>query len=434
VLFFLHRISTYVAGPDYIALAIPLFFAFIGLEIVVARKQRRMVYHFADAITNLACGVSQQVTNLFMASGLLAVYVYVYEHGRLVTFNDGSVAPWLIAAFGVDFCYYWWHRLSHRVNFLWAVHVVHHSSEDFNLAVALRQEVLGDLTATPFYLVLALAGVTPLAVFTCRSLSLVYQFWIHTEIVGKLGPLDRWVNTPSAHRVHHAVNERYIDRNFAAVLMIWDRLFGSYEPEREVCVYGITKPLRSFNPLWAQVHHWMAMANVAAAAPSFWQGFQVFVRPPGWRPPWLLTTPLDAAPVSPQAVVKYEVAPRQGLNAYIGVQFALVAVATFILLMFGTRLSPWTRGALAVWTIASLWAWGALVEAKSWGLALEATRLLFGCLAGTVWMWSGGLPTRYMVPAFGVATSSMFWLFRMRALWSRPTSEISGCPEEAYQT
>ena len=141
-------------GLDYIAVAIPVFIALIGLEIAVARKQRRTVYHFADAITDLACGVSQQVAALFMAAGLFALYVYIYEHGRLVTFGKGSVAPWLIAAFGVDLCYYWWHRLSHRVNFLWAVHVVHHSSEDFNLAVALRQEVFGDLTAAPFYLVL----------------------------------------------------------------------------------------------------------------------------------------------------------------------------------------------------------------------------------------------------------------------------------------
>jgi alkylglycerol monooxygenase len=408
-----------VEGPDYIALAIPLFIALIGLELAVARKQRRTVYHFADAITDLACGVSQQVTSLFMAAGLFALYVYVYEHGRLVTFGKGSVAPWLIAAFGVDLCYYWWHRLSHRVNFLWAVHVVHHSSEDFNLAVALRQEVFGDLTATPFYLVLALAGVTPLAVFTLRSLSLIYQFWIHTEIVGKLGPLDRWVNTPSTHRVHHAVNKRYIDRNYAAVLMIWDRLFGSYEPETEACVYGLSKPLRSFNPLWAQVHHWVAMAKVAAAAPSFWQGFQVFVRPPGWCPPWLLTIRLDEAPIAPQTVVKYEVAPRQGLNAYVGVQFAVVAATTFTLLMFGARLSLWTRGALAVWTITSLWAWGALLEAKSWGVALEATRLLFGYLAGAVWMRSAGLPAHDMVPAFGVAVSSMCWLFRLCAAWSR---------------
>jgi hypothetical protein len=161
------------------------------------------------------------------------------------------------------------------------------------------------------------------------------------------------------------------------------------------------------------------MAKAASAAPSFWQGFQVFVRPPGWCPPWLLTTRLDKAPISPQTVVKHEVAPRQGLNAYVGVQFAIVAAATFTLLMFGDRLSLWTRGALAVWTIASLWAWGALLEAKSWGVALEATRLLFGCLAGAVWMRSAGLPAYDMVPAFGVAVSSMFWLFRLCAAWSR---------------
>ncbi|HEX4621628.1 MAG TPA: sterol desaturase family protein, partial [Myxococcaceae bacterium] len=263
-------------GPNPIALAIPLFFFFIGVELLVARRRRVRAYHFADAITDLSCGVTEQVVGIFPAAAVVALYVLVYDHWRLIHFSPSSLVMWAIAVLGVDVLYYWWHRLSHTVNFMWAVHVVHHSSEDFNLAVALRQAVLTDLTQTWFYLPLALAGVTPVAVFTVLSLSTLYQFWIHTELIGKLGPLDRWINTPSAHRVHHGVNPQYLDRNYAAVFMFWDRLFGSYEPEGEPCVYGISKPIRSFNPLWAQFHFWVEMWRVARAAPSLRTGLQVF--------------------------------------------------------------------------------------------------------------------------------------------------------------
>src|SRR4051812_7775689 len=160
---------------------------------------------------------------------------------------------WLVAIAGVDFLYYWWHRLSHRVNLLWAAHVVHHQSEDYNLAVALRQSVTTSATLFPFYALLAFAGVPPLQLAVSTSLSTLYQFWIHTELVPRVPWLERLLNSPSAHRVHHAINVRYLDKNHAATLMVWDRLFGTFEPETEAPVYGLTRPLASFNPVWSQL-------------------------------------------------------------------------------------------------------------------------------------------------------------------------------------
>jgi alkylglycerol monooxygenase len=399
-------------GPDYIALAIPLFFVFIGVEVWVARRRRRSVYHFADAMTDLACGVTQQVVVFFMAAALVAVYLYAYDHYRLITFADRSPFPWILAVVGVDLLYYWWHRLSHEVNFMWAVHVVHHSSEDFNLAVALRQAVLSDLGLTPFYLVLAFLGVTPLAVFTVRSVSTLYQFWIHTELVGKLGPLDRWVNTPSAHRVHHAINPRYLDRNYAAVFLVWDRLFGSYEPETEACVYGISQPLRSFNPLWAQTHYWVELWRIARKAPSLGQGLQVFFRSPGWHAPWMPTKP-PSGPVSPETFVRYQTPARPGLNLYVGLQFALVAVATFSLLMWGEQMALGVAVAIAAWVLLSLLAWGALFEAKSWGRSAEAIRLIGAPLLSAGVLWGAALPVYWAAPAVAVAAVSWVWLARV---------------------
>src|SRR5258706_12008134 len=227
-------------GPNYIALAIPVFVVSILAEIFIARAQRRTVHRFADVIANLSCGIFQQIGLVFLNFLLIAAYALVYQRDRLFDLSVSSVAPWLIAFIGVDFFYYWWHRLSHEVNFLWAAHVVHHQSEDYNLAVALRQAVLTHFTAVPFYLPLALAGVPPIVYATTHAFSTLYQFWIHTELVGKArGPVDWILNLPSHHRVHHAVNRQYLDKNYGATLIIWDRIFGTYIEEIEKPVNGI---------------------------------------------------------------------------------------------------------------------------------------------------------------------------------------------------
>src|SRR5438105_13686206 len=246
--------------PNPIALAIPFFFLLMGVELWVARRKGVKLYRFADAVVDLACGMTQQILLVFAVAVLAAGYVWLYQH-RLVTFREGSLWPWLIAFVAVDFIYYWWHRLSHQVNALWAVHVVHHQSEDYNLAVALRQAVFSVWTIWPLHLPLALLGVPPVTFLIVDSLSTLYQFWIHTELVKKMGWFEWLFNTPAQHRVHHAVNPRYLDRNYAATLCIWDRIFGTFEEEKEQPVYGLVTPLASFAPMWAQIHHFFDMAR-----------------------------------------------------------------------------------------------------------------------------------------------------------------------------
>ena len=162
---------------------------------------------------------------------------------------------WIGALLAYDFCYYWLHRAGHRVAVLWAAHVVHHQSEDYNLSTALRQTSSGFLFGWIFYLPLAVAGVPPLVFGTVALIDLLYQFWVHTQQVGKLGWFDRWFCSPSNHRVHHAVNERYLDKNYGGILIVWDRLFGTFaeEDDAEPCVYGTRAPLRSWNPVWANL-------------------------------------------------------------------------------------------------------------------------------------------------------------------------------------
>ena len=184
----------------------------------------------------------------------------------------------------MDFFYYWFHRWSHEVNAGWAAHIVHHQSEEMNLAVALRQSVFQGALSWVFYLPLALVGFPPAMFLTVSALNTLYQFWIHTRAIGKLGPLEWVLNTPSHHRVHHGRNPKYIDRNHAGSLIVWDRMFGTFQEEEEEPVYGITRPLASWNPVWANFHYWAELWRTARRATRLQDRFRIFWKPPGWRP------------------------------------------------------------------------------------------------------------------------------------------------------
>ena len=366
---------------DPIALAVPIFFLLIGLELLVARARGRRVYRFTDSFADLGCGVTQRVVLLLFEVALLAVYALLYEHGRVWTFAPDSPWPWVIAIVGVDLGYYWWHRLSHEVNVLWAVHVVHHQSEYYNLAVALRQAVLSPVTVMPFYLPLAVLGVPLLPFFIVNALSTLYQFWIHTELVDRMGVLERVINTPSLHRVHHGVNPEYLDKNYAATFICWDQLFGTLRREEAPVVYGVSHPLRSFDPVWAQVQPFWALWQAMRRAPSAREAIRFMLASPAWHPDWL--GPIDLRRgVDPEALPKYDVQPGRGVIRYVFVQLALVIVAAFALLTWHQALSPAALVVAVTWVLLSLVAGAALLEGRRWAVGLEVARV--GVLAGAV--------------------------------------------------
>jgi sterol desaturase/sphingolipid hydroxylase (fatty acid hydroxylase superfamily) len=347
----------------YIALAVPLFFALIGVELLAARlMKRKHLYRFSDAITDLSCGITSQVLVVFYAALLLSGYTWIYTHWRLHTFQTPWV-PWVIAFFGVDFIYYWWHRFSHEVNFLWAAHVVHHQSEDYNLAVALRQAVLTAWTAMPFYLPLAIVGVPPVVYGTIAAFSTLYQFWIHTQLVPKIrGPIDWIFNLPSHHRVHHAINPRYLDKNYAATLIIWDRLFGTYIEETEAPVYGITKPLATYDPVWAQVHYWFDMWKMSRVATDWRDKVFVWFASPAWKP-----RNVDHPPpkeVSPDTYHKFDPATTRARVAFVSIGFVLITVATFSVMMWNQQFPRWVLYVVVGAIVAVLWIFGRTLEGR----------------------------------------------------------------------
>lgn len=269
--------------PDPVNIAVPGFVLLVLAEMIVARFRERSRYEPLDTLTSLMLGLGSTVAGVISAGAVFALATWV---SRFRLFDIGWQWYWFVVAFVIDdLAYYVFHRSAHRVRWFWASHVIHHSSQHYNLSTALRQTWTGFFSlAFIFRLPLFLIGFPPAMVFFVGALNLVYQFWIHTEVIGRM---PRWfeavMNTPSHHRVHHATNPRYLDRNYAGVFIVWDRMFGTFEPEldEERPRYGVVHQLGSFNLLLAATHEWIGIARDVWRAP--WGAkFGYMWRPPGW--------------------------------------------------------------------------------------------------------------------------------------------------------
>jgi sterol desaturase/sphingolipid hydroxylase (fatty acid hydroxylase superfamily) len=359
---------------NLIILAIPVFFLLIAVEVIAARVQRRRYYALADSVADLGTGMIQQLLDVFARTALFAGYIYVYDRHRVATLDGGAAWVWAACFLGVDFFYYWFHRMSHEVNAFWAAHVVHHQSEEFNLTVALRQGALQGWFSWVFYLRLAVAGIPPLVFLTVNAASTLYQFWIHTRAIGTLGPLEYVLNTPSNHRVHHGRNPKYIDKNHGATLIVWDRLFGTYQKEEEEVVYGITTPLRSWNPLWANVQYWVDLAARARRAARPLDKLRLFLARPGWNPDDL--GGFQPAPeVGPDAP-RFHVEVPARVQVYVFAQFLVLLGATSVFLFRQDLFAPAARGAFALGVVASLVVLAGLLEGRRWARPAEVARVM----------------------------------------------------------
>jgi sterol desaturase/sphingolipid hydroxylase (fatty acid hydroxylase superfamily) len=267
--------------PNLIHLAIPAFITLVVLEAIFDAVMRRDLYERQDTFVSLAMGIGNVLVTLGSKAMIFAVFTFVHQFAIFDIPVTGW--SWVLLFFADDFSYYVMHRTSHECRFFWASHVVHHSSQRFNLATALRQTWTGSFFTFIFWLWLPLLGFAPIMVLTMQAISLLYQFWVHTELVRTMGPLEWVFNTPSHHRVHHASNGRYLDRNHAGTLIIWDRFFGSFEQERERCVYGLTRNIKSYNPVRIAFHEWLDIWRDVRNAPDWRARFMYVFGPPGWR-------------------------------------------------------------------------------------------------------------------------------------------------------
>lgn len=353
-----------------IVLATPIFFLLIGIEFFVARRRASRgtgpdAYRLSDTINSIGLGMLSQITAVL--TGLLRIGIYTACWSAFALFPKEDFwmqwYGWLLALVFYDFCYYWLHRFGHRSAVLWAAHVVHHQSQHYNLSTALRQTSSGALLGWIFYLPMAVAGVPPLVFGVVALIDLLYQFWVHTEQVGKLGWFDRWFCSPSNHRVHHAVNDRYVDRNYGGVLIIWDRLFGTFQEEDERCVYGTRSPLQSWDPIWANAEVYWALARDTWRTGRWSDKVRLWLKPPGWRPADLAV--LDPKPAFEiTRVHRYEPPASRGVQAFATAQFVALLAGTTVFLWYSDGLS---FGSAVVWLAAltaGLWATGAVLQGR----------------------------------------------------------------------
>ena len=404
---------------NYVLYAIPFFFVLIGLELLVDRWRGVSTYRLADSINSLSAGVLSQVSGLLTKGLGLLTYGFAVQHLALFELSAQQTWVWVLAFVLYDFCYYWNHRLGHERNVLWAAHSVHHQSEDYNLSTALRQTSSGFLFGWIFYLPLAVLGVPLLVFLTVAALNLLYQFWVHTRHVPKLGWYEWAFVTPSNHRAHHAQNAIYMDRNYGGVFILWDRLFGTFQEEldEEPVIFGVTTPLASWNPLWANLQFYVQLWRDATRAASWWDKLRIWFMPTGWRPADVAAKyPLSKPELS--QFVKFEVPLGRGQKIYAGVQFVLYLVGGTYLLAISESLSLGLLIASWAWVAFGLYSLGVWLENRPWARLLEVLRLLSSVPLLLALQQAALLP----VDAAGWSLLALYTLVSASWLWRLPMS------------
>lgn len=395
-----------------IVLSIPIFFILIGIELLIQRFSHKKLYRLQDALTNISCGITSQLSGLFLRILSIGAYQIVFQYFAVFTL-ERTWWYWLTLFLLVDLAYYWAHRMSHEVNLFWGGHVVHHQSEDYNLSVALRQSSFQVVWTFAFSLPIAVLGFNTIDFALISAFNTLYQFWIHTEAIGKMGWFEWVFNTPSHHRVHHGRDPKYIDKNHAGTLIIWDKMFGTFQEEEERPTYGITKPVNSWNPVWANFSHYAEMAKEIKQIPVWTDKLKYIFAKPGWLPDYM--GGYRAAPeVDKSQYKKYDTPSHYVLNFYVVFQYLVALVATSLFL-FNQGNFSWTEKVIITTLIIILIVnCGALFENKQWVWWLELFRIFVYTLA-----WLGiavyfDLITIHFIGAAAYGLVSITWFLYLK--------------------
>ncbi len=361
---------------NYILYAIPVFFVLIVLEILATIIRKKDYYRTNDAINSISTGMISTAANLTTKVVTFTIYVVVFEYLAPIQLDASHLWVWVLGFLLKDFFYYWYHRAGHEINILWASHAVHHQSEEYNLTTALRQTSTGFIFNWIFYVPVALAGIPPVVFFAVSSINLLYQYWVHTRHIPKLGWFEWVFITPSNHRVHHAKNRRYLDKNYGGVFIIWDRLFGTYAEEDdnyEPIRYVTLKPLRSWNPVWANLQLYVQLWQDAVNTSSWKDKLTLWFRRTGYRPADV-ATPMKMPDI--HAYENYNPFVNPALKTYAVFQFLTLIMGTVLLIAVSEKLPV---GLTVLWTVLlgyHLLIVGWLLEKKTGLVWLELSRFV----------------------------------------------------------
>jgi alkylglycerol monooxygenase len=397
-----------------IVLSIPIFFILIGIELLVERFSHQKLYRLQDAIANLSCGITSQLSGLFLKIFAVGIYEILFQNFSFLHLDRTTWWYWVILILLVDLAYYWAHRMSHEINLFWGGHVVHHQSEEYNLSVALRQSSLQVIWTFGFSLPIAFLGFETFDFALISAFNTLYQFWIHTETIKKL---PKWIefifNTPSHHRVHHGRDPKYIDKNHAGSLIIWDRMFGTFQPEEEKPTYGITKPINSWNPIFANVSHYIAMKEDLDQIPKWSDRFRYLFSKPGWLPEYLGGY-RPAPEVDKSAYRKYDPPSTLSLNLYVLFQYLICLGGTAFFLFNADKLDMAGKIFVSVLISVMVVNCGVLFEQRNWVKWSEWFRIISYPIILSVITFENDWSVAFHAMAFVYGLVSSCWFYTIQ--------------------
>ncbi|KAF7657148.1 hypothetical protein LDENG_00031240 [Lucifuga dentata] len=360
--------------PQYVQQATPFFVGLMVLEFVVGvLKTGASVVTVNDGLTSISAGMVSRLPLLLMRGCELTAYMYVWERYRVVELPWDSPWTWWLTFLGVDFCYYWVHRFAHEVAILWAAHQVHHSSEYYNLTTALRQSLTQQFGSWIFYLPMALA--VPPSIFAVHiQLNLLYQFWIHTELIRDLGPLEWIFNTPKHHRVHHGRNLYCIDKNYGGILIIWDRLFGTFAAGTDKVIYGLLFPINTFEILHVQFYYYIDLWRRSNTYKNINEKLSTYVKGPSWKPGESQQSDHSKSPKVTGEEVPHNPSWPLPLQVYVVLHFLLVLGTYHDLFENKMMLSQLTILGMTGYVLLTLTSLGFIIDQRPAAAVLEMLR------------------------------------------------------------
>lgn len=360
----------------------PIVVLLLLLEIIISVRTKRGVYNFQDTIANLGTGIGNQCINL-------AVAFLVYKwYGWLHQFAPWTIPTTWYSMLGLlivsDLVFYWFHRTGHRVNIFWAAHMPHHSSEEMNLSVGIRASFTQRLFQFLFFdWMLVLIGFTPEQVYAVAAVHLLLAYWHHTRLIKRMGWIEKLFVTPSHHRVHHGVNPQYIDKNYSEFLIVWDKLFGSYEEEVEEVCYGITHPPRTWDPIFINFQFWRQLVSDAWRTRSWRDKLRIWFMPTGWRPADVSDGPApETIGYTLAEQEKFRSTPFPRMTGYLIAQVLLGLGYMYVTINMQWPLGAVDRVVMAIGLFGMIVSWGGIMQARRWAVPLEIFRLLY--MAGTL--------------------------------------------------
>ena len=357
---------------NILAFAVPLFVSFMVLEYAVARRKKLPYFNLHHSIANISVGIAERLMDVWVVGLFYFVYDYIQKHYGLFNIKP-NLLLWILLLLCTDFMWYWYHRLAHEINIFWAAHIVHHQSEDFNYTVSARITVLQAFIRTGFWTVLPFIGFPAPMITSILLVHGLYPFFIHTRLIGKLGILEYVFVTPSHHRVHHASNEQYLDKNYGDVFIIWDKLFGTFQKEEDniEIKYGLTHPIKSYSFLWQHFHFLAELVYAVRRTKGGWNKFKLLFSKPEQIDP-------AVREIAEQRFrIRQSNAPfDKPLNRYVVWQIGLTIALLFIFILFEHHIPLMQQVLISLGILLTLINCGAIMEQKQWIYYLEFLRLL----------------------------------------------------------